>query len=89
MKCSPLRDQRICCLAVILRCRSLWTALSVCAVEIGSPERGAAADNRIQLPGVEQFDAKSAEIRQFLRGELDQGRTRELMEEMRTAGLPT
>jgi hypothetical protein len=46
-------------------------------------------DNRIELPGVEQFDAKSAEIRQFLRGELDQGRTRELMEEMRTAGLPT
>ncbi len=30
-----------------------------------------------------------AKIRQFLRGELDQGRTRELMGEMRTAGLPT
>ena len=42
-KCAPLGDQRICCLAVILRCRSLWTALSVCAVEIGSPERRAAA----------------------------------------------
>jgi len=43
MKCSPLRDQRICCLAVILRCRSLWTVLSVCAVENVSPERRAAA----------------------------------------------
>jgi hypothetical protein len=50
---------------------------------------GSIIDNRIELPGVEQFDAKSAKIRQFLRGELDQGRTRELMEEMRTAGLPT
>jgi hypothetical protein len=50
---------------------------------------GSIIDNRIELPGVEQFDAKSAEIRQFLRGEPDQGRTRELMEEMRTAGLPT
>jgi type II secretory pathway predicted ATPase ExeA len=38
---------------------------------------------------VEQFDAKPAEIRQLLRGELDPGRTRELMEEMRAAGLPT
>ncbi len=43
MKCAPLGDQRICCLAVILRWRSLWTALAVCAVEIGSPERRAAA----------------------------------------------
>jgi type II secretory pathway predicted ATPase ExeA len=38
---------------------------------------------------VEQFDAKPAEIRQLLRGELDPGRTRELMDEMRAAGLPT
>jgi hypothetical protein len=37
----------------------------------------------------EQFDAKPAEIRQLLRGELDAGRTRELMDEMRAAGLPT
>ena len=43
MKCAPLGDQRFCCLAVILRCRNLWTGLSVCAVEIGSPERRAAA----------------------------------------------
>ena len=49
MKCAPLGDQRICCLAVILRCRSLWTALSVCAVEIGSPERRAAAYLIIEL----------------------------------------
>ena len=34
--------QRICCLAVVLRCRSLWTTLSVCAVEIGSAEHRAA-----------------------------------------------
>jgi hypothetical protein len=38
---------------------------------------------------VEQFDAKPAEIRQLLRGELDPARTRELMDEMRAAGLPT
>ena len=38
---------------------------------------------------VEQFDAKPAEIRQLLRGELDPGRRRELMDEMRAAGLPT
>jgi len=56
---------------------------------LGGTPCGSIIDNRIELPGVEQFDAKSAEIRQFLRGELDQGRTRELMEEMRTAGLPT
>jgi type II secretory pathway predicted ATPase ExeA len=37
----------------------------------------------------EQFDAKPTEIRQLLRGELDPGRTRELMDEMRAAGLPT
>ncbi len=43
MKCAPLGDQRICCLAVIRRCSSLWTALSVGAVEIGSAERRAAA----------------------------------------------
>jgi hypothetical protein len=38
---------------------------------------------------VEQFEAKSAEIRQLLRGALDAGRTRELLDEMRAAGLPT
>jgi type II secretory pathway predicted ATPase ExeA len=38
---------------------------------------------------VEQFAAKPAEIRRLLRGELDPGRTQELMDEMRAAGLPT
>ncbi len=38
---------------------------------------------------VEQFDAKPAEIRRLLRGDLDAGRTQELMDEMRAAGLPT
>jgi hypothetical protein len=38
---------------------------------------------------VEQFDAKPAEIRRFLRGDLDAGRSQELMDEMRSAGLPT
>jgi len=38
---------------------------------------------------VEQFDAKPAEIRKFLRGDLDPGRSQELMDEMRAAGLPT
>ena len=38
---------------------------------------------------VEQFEAKPAEIRQLLRGELDAGRTGELLDEMRAAGLPT
>ena len=38
---------------------------------------------------VEQFDAKPAEIRQLLRGDLDAGRAQELMDEMRAAGLPT
>ena len=35
------------------------------------------------------IEAKPAEIRQLLRGELDPGRTQELMDEMRAAGLPT
>jgi hypothetical protein len=38
---------------------------------------------------VEQFDAKPAEIRRLLRGDLDGGRAQELMDEMRAAGLPT
>ena len=38
---------------------------------------------------VEQFDAKPAEIRRLLRGDLNAGRARELMDEMRAAGLPT
>jgi len=38
---------------------------------------------------VEQFDAKPAEIRRLLRGDLEPARSRELMDEMRTAGLPT
>lgn len=38
---------------------------------------------------VEQFDAKPAEIRRLLRGDLDPGRAHELMDEMRAAGLPT
>ena len=37
----------------------------------------------------EQFDAKPAEIRRLLRGDLDPARLRELMDEMRAAGLPT
>ena len=36
----------------------------------------------------EQFNAKPAEIRRFLRSELDAARTRELTDEMRDAGLP-
>ena len=36
----------------------------------------------------EQFDAKPAEIRRLLRGDLDAARTVELMDEMRAAGLP-
>ena len=36
----------------------------------------------------EQFDAKPAEIKRLLRGELDVARTRELADEMRAAGLP-
>ena len=38
---------------------------------------------------MEQFDAKPAEIRRLLRGDLDAGRSQELMDEMRAAGLPT
>ena len=38
---------------------------------------------------VEQFEAKPAEIRRLLRGDLDAGRAQELMDEMRAAGLPT
>lgn len=38
---------------------------------------------------VEQFDAKPAEIRRLLRGDLNAGRARELMDEIRAAGLPT
>jgi hypothetical protein len=38
---------------------------------------------------VEQFDAKPAEIRRLLRGDLDASRAQERMDEMRAAGLPT
>ncbi|CAN7650067.1 hypothetical protein LJR225_005123 [Phenylobacterium sp. LjRoot225] len=41
------------------------------------------------MPVARQFSTKPAEIRQLLRGELDPGRARELMDEMRAAGLPT
>ena len=36
----------------------------------------------------ERFDARPAEIRQLLRGELDPARARELTDDMRAAGLP-
>lgn len=36
----------------------------------------------------EQFDARPAEIRQLLRGDLDPARTTELTDQMRAAGLP-
>ena len=36
----------------------------------------------------EQFDARPAEIRQLLRGDLDPARTNELTDQMRAAGLP-
>jgi hypothetical protein len=36
----------------------------------------------------DQFNAKPAEVRLFLRGALDAERTRELSEQMRVAGLP-
>ena len=35
----------------------------------------------------EQFHAKPSEIRRFLGGQLDAGRTRELADRMRAAGL--
>ena len=38
---------------------------------------------------VEQFDAKPAEIRRLLRGDLDPSRAQELIDAMRAAGLPT
>ncbi len=36
----------------------------------------------------EQFNAKPAEIKRLMRGDLDAARTRELADEMRAAGLP-
>jgi hypothetical protein len=36
-----------------------------------------------------QFNAKPAEIRQFLRGALDAARTRELTDQMLAVGLPS
>jgi len=36
----------------------------------------------------DQFGARVAEVHQLFRGTLDDGRTRELIEEMRVAGLP-
>lgn len=38
---------------------------------------------------IEQFDAKPAEIRRLFRGDLDAARSRELLDAMRAAGLPT
>ncbi|MFD1199943.1 hypothetical protein ACFQ3K_16745 [Brucella gallinifaecis] len=35
------------------------------------------------------FETRPAEIRQLLRGELEPGRSQELLDEMRAAGLPT
>jgi hypothetical protein len=37
----------------------------------------------------EQFDTKPSQIRRLLQGDLDPGRSRELMDEKRAAGLPT
>ncbi len=37
----------------------------------------------------DQFEARPAEIRQLLRGKLEPGRSQELLDEMRAAGLPT
>lgn len=36
----------------------------------------------------EQFNARPAEIKRLMRGDLDAARTRELADEMRAAGLP-
>jgi hypothetical protein len=36
----------------------------------------------------DQFGAKVAEVHQLFRGTLDEGRSRELVDEMRAAGLP-
>ena len=36
----------------------------------------------------DQFGARVAEVHQLFRGTLDEGRTRELVDEMRIAGLP-
>jgi hypothetical protein len=54
-------------------------------------------NSRVNRPGdvydvhslVEQFDAKPSEIRQLLRGDLDPRRSREILDEMHAAGLPT
>jgi len=44
---------------------------------------------RLHATATTQFDAKAAEFRQLLRSELDPGRTRDLLDKMRAAGLPT
>ena len=52
--------------------------------------RTAADPKRLRHPSlVEQFDARSAEISQLLRRDLNPTRSRELLDEMREAGLPT
>jgi len=56
------------------------------AVPLAAPAQGASPE---VYDMVEQFDAKPAEIRPLLRGDLDPGRTQELLDEMRAAGLPT
>src|SRR5208282_3505048 len=43
IRCAPLGDQRICWLALIRRCSSRCTVLSVVAVDIGSSFRRAVA----------------------------------------------
>jgi hypothetical protein len=43
IKCAPRGDQRICCWALMRRCNSHCTVLSVIAVDIGSSHRRAFA----------------------------------------------
>ena len=56
--------------------------------EVRGPMGDAVLDRLVEL-GLAVRRAKPAEIRRLLRGDLDPGRTRELLDEMRAAGLPT